>query len=88
MVALLFILRCGRSDSFSPSPRQAFAPAAVIQCNPSLAVILSGNPPADDNTHLSASSKGRGDRAAEFQLDFFPPVNMSVGQEFKSSGQN
>ena len=30
MVALLFILRCGRSGSFSPSPRQAFAPTAVI----------------------------------------------------------
>ena len=32
MVTLLFILRCG---FFSPSPRQAFAPAALIQCNPS-----------------------------------------------------
>ena len=32
MVTLLFILRCG---FFSPSPRQAFAPTALIQCNPS-----------------------------------------------------
>jgi len=48
MVALLFILRCGRSGSFSPSQSQAFAP----------------------NTHLSASSKGRGNRAAEFQFFF------------------
>ena len=30
------------------------------------------------NPHLSASSKGRGDRAAEFQLYLFSPVNMSV----------
>ena len=39
MVALLFILRGGRSGSFSPFPRQACAPAAVN---------LPGSPPADE----------------------------------------
>jgi len=66
MVTLLFILRSG---SFSPSPRQAFAPTLRLVHQQM------------KNTHLSASSKGRGDRAAEFQLDLFSPVKMSVKVE-------
>ena len=85
MVTPLFILRC---VFFSPSPRQAFAPAANA-CGERL---LNAIPPRRGkycnylrlvhqqmtNTHLSASSKERRDNAAEFQLDFFSPVNMSV----------